>query len=138
MPVIEIEELPQVKEIILECQEKIKSLTGIDYKVKLIQTFTDKRLLKSEIMKVVSEYYDCAWSSIMGKSKILKLSNARKAYMYLATVYLEQPQLETARDLGKDSHSNVSIAVSKVHDYIYRNHSFSKDIKDILNRISLS
>jgi len=92
----------------------------------------NKRIMPSDIIKTVSEYYKIPELQITGKNRTASLVISRQVAAYLMKKFTKLSLKEIANNLGKKDHSTIIHAIKKIEDLSQKKDSRIKDDLDSL------
>jgi len=98
----------------------------------------NKRIMPSDILKTVSEYYKIPESQITGKKRTASLVLPRQVSAYLMKKFTKLSLKEIAENLGKKDHSTIIHAVKKVEELAKRKDSrIKEDLDSIISLLNI-
>jgi hypothetical protein len=115
-------------------QMERKQLTGLSTKLQL-KTHINSDLLRSEVMRVVSEVFDVDPELIKGRSRVKKIAHARHAYCFLA---MSLDPSSTLGSLGKSvdrDHSTMINSIRKCNNLRESDFGYSKQFRNCIESL---
>jgi ATPase involved in DNA replication initiation len=112
-PTIQMEAYPLIYRVIADAELKLTDLTGLV--VKLEMTVRDKGVLtkgeadKIRLQMMVCSEFAMSWKSLVCRSRIRRIVDARKVYCYLGIVVLGLTTVEIGKDLRRDHTSAIHL-----------------------------
>ncbi len=100
--------------------------------------FINSKILRAEIMRVVSEVFGVSEESIKGRSRIKRITNARHAYCFLSMSLDPQATLSSiGQSIGRD-HSTMINSIRKCSDLREVDYEYAKVFKSCIEGLSES
>lgn len=136
--IIAREFLPQVVQVLVSAENKIRSITGQYVKVKIDRHPDAQELLgdklKAAVRAMICEVFNVSWQQITGGSRKGNIVNARHCYMYILHHHLKYSSSETGDDCLRD-HSTVLAAVQKINGFYDIGDDMTQKLNHIKNRV---